>query len=479
MSIFITNRTRYIMSARHTSSLLAIFTLTCLIALPSTALADRSTSLQGNRLIEDADDVFTYPHLSTQYTDRLSFDFGTDATQGNGLFLMGDEAFTWGVALHRGNVFNASSISRLNELDALGSLAIPGLPGYPAATEPLTAADIFLGFGALGVRLSLGTGINTTEPAMGDAVKASSQYANLAVGFGLDQLDLALHLGFITSENTTGSDRTSGGNQIRAALTSRAYFPMNDTTRLGVLGRASYILQGSDQLAGDVTIDSSANQLDVVLGAGPSITLSERANIAGYATLGFASLNVDPNKAENNDSSATQQLLLPGANVAMEVMLKPWLRVRAGMEYNHAIVLGSQLTADGTDKTRANLDGFQWNAGVGLAHKNFTLDGTLNPSFLTQGPDFIGGDGPLFVMLSASYRFGDVSPVEPPPEASVEPPARPVTQTSPPAPAMDTTTPPPAAPAQPVVTQTPPATNTSGVMTEQDPDEDEFGDENL
>lgn len=455
------------MSARISSRHVLCLTSLLFVALPSTALADRSTSLQGNRLIEDADDVFTYPHLSTQYTDRLSFDFGTDATQGNGLFLMGDEAFTWGAALHRGNVFNASSISRLNELDALGSLAIPALPGYPTATDPLTAADLFLGFGSLGLRLSLGTGINTTEPAMGDAVKASSQYANLAVGFGLDPVDLALHLGFINAENTTGSERTSGGNQIRAALTSRAYFPMDDTMRLGVLGRAGYILQESDQLVGDETVDSSANQLDIVLGAGPSLTLSERANIAGYATLGFTSLHVDPNKAENNDSSTTQQLLLPGANVAMEVLLKPWLRVRAGMEYNHAILLGSQLTADGADKTRANLDGFQWNAGVGISHKNFTLDGTLNPSFLTQGPDFIGGDGPLFVILSASYRFGDMSPLDPAPEASSEPP---VTQAPPAAP-----TPAPAAvvPAHPVLT-TPPSPP-ADAMNQED-HEDAFGD---
>ncbi len=400
---------------------IALLTLTGIIALPSTAWADRSTSLQGNRLIEDADDVFTYPHLTTRYTDRLSFDFGADATQGNGLFLMGDETLTWGVALHRGNVFDASSISRLNELNALEALTVPSLPGYPMATEPFTAADVLLGFGDLGVRLSLGTGINSTTPAMGDDTKASSRFANLVVGYGLEDIDLALHLGFINAKNTTGDERTSGGNQIRAALTSRAYFPMDDSVRLGVLGRAGYIHQGSDELSGDETIDSSASQLDVVLGAGPSITLTKRAHIAGYATLGFTSQNVDPDKSEDNDSNSTKMLLLPGANVAMEVLLKPWLRVRAGMEYNHAIALGSQLTDDGTDRMRANFTGFQWNTGVGLAHKNFTLDGTLNPSFLTQGPDFIGGDGPLFVMLSASYRFGDLTPLEPATEPSVAP----------------------------------------------------------
>ncbi len=138
------------------SHIFTLVTLIALVALPSTALADRSTSLQGNRLIEDADDVFTYPHLSTQYTDRLSFDFGTDATQGNGLFLMDSESFTWGVALHRGNILNASSISRLNEVDALQPLSIPALPGAPMATPPHTAADVLLGFGNLGLRLSLG-----------------------------------------------------------------------------------------------------------------------------------------------------------------------------------------------------------------------------------------------------------------------------------------------------------------------------------
>ena len=40
---------------------------------------------------------------------------------------------------------------------------------------------------------------------------------------------------------------------------------------------------------------------------------------------------------------------------------------------------------------------------------SFRLDGTFNPSFLTQGPDFIGGDGPLFAMLSASYLFGEAA----------------------------------------------------------------------
>lgn len=387
----------------HQSALIALFTLTALTVLPSTAFADRSTSLQGNRLIQDPDDVFTYPHLSTRYTNSLRFDLGTDGSQGNALFLMGDESFTWGVALHRGNMFNASGITGLNELNALGPLALPLLPGSAATTQSATIADLLFGFGSIGVRVSLGSGLNSTEPAMGSDTDASSQYINLAASYGLEQWDLGLHAGFINTNNDVDD---KGATQLRAAFTTRGYLPMNDTTQLGVLGRLGFISQSSEVEVGTDTIESSALQISAVLGAGPSIALTDQANIAAYATLGFAHTGLDPNTSEGDDSVSAQQMLLPGANVAMEIMVKPWLRLRAGMEYNHAVALTSQSNTDGSNDATTNAAGLQWNAGVGIVHENLTFDGTFNPSFLTQGPDFIGGDGPLFAVVSMSYRFG-------------------------------------------------------------------------
>jgi hypothetical protein len=415
--------------------------------LPGVAFADRSTSLQGNRLIEDADDVFTYPHLVTKYKDRVSFDFGTSAAQGNGLFLMDGGSFTWGVALHRGNIFDASSVTRLNELNALNILAIPALPGYvPAAPAPLTIADVMFGFGDLGFRLSLGTGgDSTTPPGNAGETSNSTTYGNLALSFGgVENWDLGLHLGLLMSDSVAGGDTISDGSQFRAAATARGFMPMNEMTRLGVLGRLGFITQSTDNTAANTTTNTSASQFDLVVGVGPSIQLTDRANIGAYATLGFQTANFDPSDRAENDSSSGQAILLPGANVAMEIMLTSWLRARAGMEYNHAFTMGSQLSAAGETTTSSNVAGFNWNAGIGIVYDSFRLDGTFNPSFLTQGPDFIGGDGPLFAMLSASYLFGEAAaapvaaptaeeqPMNKPPREEYRPAPAPVVESAPP-----------------------------------------------
>jgi hypothetical protein len=418
--------------------------------LPGVAFADRSTSLQGNRLIEDADDVFTYPHLVTKYKDRVSFDFGTSAAQGNGLFLMDAGTFTWGVALHRGNIFDASAITRLNELNALGILSIPPLPGVLFVTNapaPLTIADVMFGFGDLGFRLSLGTGgASTTPPGAAGESSNSTTYGNLALSFGgVENWDLALHLGLILADEVAGGDTTSDGSQFRAAATARGFMPMSEMTRLGIVGRMGFITQSTDNTAANTTTNSSASQFDLVVGVGPSIQLTDRANIGAYATLGFTTANADPSDRAENDSSSGQAILLPGANVAMEIMLTSWLRARAGMEYNHAFTMGSQLSAAGETTTSSNVAGFNWNAGIGIVYDSFRLDGTFNPSFLTQGPDFIGGDGPLFAMLSASYLFGEAAaapvaaptaveeqPMNKPPREEYRPAPAPVVESTPP-----------------------------------------------
>lgn len=429
---------------------MAMGALAATMLVPGSAWADRSTSLQGNRLIEDADDVFTYPHLVGEYKDRLTFDFGTSNAQGNGLFLMDAGSFVWGVALHRGNIFDAASVTRLNELSALNALGIPALPGFVAGTPaPLTAADVLLGFGDVGIRLSLGTGFNSATPAGGQETSQGVQFGNLAVSFGgVEDWDLGLHLGLILADTVVNGQTAQEGSQFRAAATARGYLPMSDLVRLGILGRVGFVTQGTDTIAGGTTTSASASAFDIVAGAGPSIRLTDRATIGAYATLGFATGNVDPNGSQENDSSSASQIIIPGANVAMEVELTSWLRARAGMEYNHLINNGSALSAAGESTQSSNAKGFQWNAGVGIVYDSFRLDGTLNPSFLTQGPDFIGGDGPLFVMLSASYLFG---------EAAAAPVAAPTAEQpvgTPPAPAYR---PAPAPEPTPAVEATPPS----------------------
>lgn len=50
-------------------------------------------------------------------------------------------------------------------------------------------------------------------------------------------------------------------------------------------------------------------------------------------------------------------------------------------------------------------DSFLWNTGLGFKFGDLVLDGALSHQFLTEGPDFIGGDSPLFAMVSANAKF--------------------------------------------------------------------------
>lgn len=434
------------MSTRRLFSPIAtLLTLTTLATLvtPSTAWADRSTSLQGNRLIEDADDIFTYPHALGQYSDRLTLDVA-GANQGNAAFLVDAGGWAWGVALHRGNLFDAASISRLNELSAAGPLGYPDVAAGGSASfvgglnAPLTAADVLLSFGDLGLRVGLGGARNSTSPPMGGDTSADATFASLALSYGLGQgptrWDIALHTSFISAEAVNAGQTTETGSILRAAATTRGYIGLsedaNSMWRLGVLGRVGFHNQSVDVPQG-ASLTRSSSVFDLAAGVGPAITLNNRAKIGAYVTLGMASQSSDPNSTVDNDSSSATTLLLPGANVAMEVKLKDWLYLRAGAEYNHAVLMTGQLDMAGETTGTTTGAGFDWHAGVGLAYEGFTLDGTLSSDYLTQGPDFIGGDAPLFALVSLGYQFGAAAKLGAPAAPSEDVQARPAPAAAP------------------------------------------------
>ena len=62
-----------------------IAALGVLAAMSSTAHADRRTGLAGNLLIEDKDDVYIFPNLTSTYRNMVSLDYGAPDSQGNAL----------------------------------------------------------------------------------------------------------------------------------------------------------------------------------------------------------------------------------------------------------------------------------------------------------------------------------------------------------------------------------------------------------
>ena len=426
------------------------------------AHADRRTSLQGNRLIEDPDDVFIFPHLAHTYQDRVALDYRLANGMGSALFLTGSEAFAWGVALDRGNLFDSAELTGQPELDALGGLESPQLEGYQAgALDPYTALDLFLSGRLFGTRLSLGTNMAVSDEDTLDEDLQRTRFARLAMSVGaLEGWDISLHLGAINSTSRRIlilQDRT---NQFRAAGVARGYIQRARRRDLGLLFSSEYAYQRASNTTDNVTTGTTTHVVDLDLGFGPRFVISDRIRVATYFLLGYETLTVMP---DGQEVSSRQERLLPGANIAAEAAPRPWLRVRGGMEYAlTGISTGDEIQLD------RYLSEMRWSAGVGFVHRDFDLnialasalpqrsDGLSDPidpmndpmdpvdpldpvdpmdpqdtDLLGQGLGALTGGLPT-LMVSAIYRFGPESYEEIPPSPPQEVIVRGVSAAEPP-----------------------------------------------
>lgn len=89
----------------------AIMLLSLTLVLVSTAMdaqAARRSSLAGNQLINDADDMFAFPQLSMKYKNRVIFDLGQGGDEGSGSITFGDN-MVWQFNTGKGEYQNTAS----------------------------------------------------------------------------------------------------------------------------------------------------------------------------------------------------------------------------------------------------------------------------------------------------------------------------------------------------------------------------------
>ena len=68
-----------------------LFTVLTLLAVASPSFAARRSSLSGNLLIQDQDDIFFFPHLVNAHKRMVTFDFGSNSGIGSGGMVFGNE----------------------------------------------------------------------------------------------------------------------------------------------------------------------------------------------------------------------------------------------------------------------------------------------------------------------------------------------------------------------------------------------------
>lgn len=418
------------MNYRNLIRVLVVFLAVTVVGIQD-ADAARRDSLAGNRLIEDRDDVFAYPQLVVEHTNLAAFEYGFNEQSGNGLLIMGNDRFGFGVAIHRGDLFDNETFPYDDGTGALTD--VPNLldtnPVGVSFSQPGTAVDLFAGFdlgaGLAGGRLVIGRGYTETNPPNVSEDSNSQTYFMLQGGFSLAGplvLDSSLRLVYSTGEVVSGGDTVSDGSFFRLGASVRGYTGLAGAMELGFLGDISYDTVSADQ-QGAVTVEGEADNFNIQGGAGPVWEIGEDTTIAGYGVLGFQTSSVDANT--NDDASlSVNQAILPGFHLAADIQLAEWLYFRSGAQYMWSTISATQETAAGDVEgslsgssgdfptidpaatTTPSPGGFGWSAGIGIEVDNFRFDGSFQRGFLLNGPDFIGGNtGGLFTLASAEYAW--------------------------------------------------------------------------
>jgi hypothetical protein len=424
------------------------------VAYAPTAHADRRSSLGGNLLIQDQDDVFVFPHLAPKYVRTLSLDLGLggdggqlgqadrpapgasvpgSSAYGSGGIILGDESLAVGIFVHRGDIINnlpfaATGFGDVEMLAATnGGSGTGTLPGvWPrqgmSLIEPISFLDAVVGMGDsnFGLRLSLGLNTTGTSNKRGDdtdEVDNTTFIANVVASYGLEgemPMDLALEIGFASQSfeaKPAGGDATtdSSTNLPSVSLLARGYSPMAKGVELGFIGLIDF-RSGSDEFkAGDADpVGSSNTTITALVGAGPVYTVKDKFQIASYAAIGVGYDSADPqtNSDAKDDESSTLSVLLPQLKLSGEFYATDWLVLRAGMEYAWALVSQTQQMGEDNEATgTVTAHGFRWISGIGLDFDELQINGVLNPEFALNGPYFIGGTSGTFVLVNLSYDF--------------------------------------------------------------------------
>jgi hypothetical protein len=386
-------------------------TVLLLLAVASPTFAARRSSLSGNLLIQDADDMFFFPQLVTMHNRMVTFDFGTNAGLGSGGMVFGNEQVTVGLFAHRSEFLGTidQAFFTRGDIDNVGNA---GAIGVGVGPDALNWIDLLLGFQAgenpVGVRLSLARGNNDPpDPAAGET-KADVTGFNIVLGTRLASrgIDGSIEFGYASAkDNVAGAKDEMSPWQVALAV-RRTAIDESDALFLGWLGMFSYGSATEDLTPVTGTGSSTDNShMNVQIGVGPVYHPNERTNVAMYGTFDYIYDKMDPGSAGTKETFTSMGI--PGWNVAAEVEVTSWLQFRSGLRsrFEFANDKIEPPSPAASSETKTNGLSYDWTTGIGLHAGNFSFDGYLNPDVITTGTDFFGNSSRLFGLVTTTLTF--------------------------------------------------------------------------
>ncbi|MFQ5600951.1 MAG: hypothetical protein ACE5G2_10425, partial [Candidatus Krumholzibacteriia bacterium] len=378
------------------------------------SLVARRSSLAGNLLIPDRDDIFFFPHEVAEYQRTVTFDLGSSSSVGSGGMIIGNESISLGAFSHRSDFLGAIANAFFTEgdidnVDDAGSNMFPTPFGPLFETGPDDGAlqwfDFVLGWSyrdmPLGLRVSLGR--NEDDPVDPDAQKDVTT-VNAVLGLGLNDIDLSAEISFAQAE-TQDSAMVREAKPTSFAFGARSV-PSGEGEDLsfGWVGVFSFANGGFEaRPEGGTFEETNVHQLAVALGAGPVYRPHDRTVVAMYGTFEWMRSETEQ---PSGDEVTMNRFVVPGWHIAAEIEASSWLQVRAGMRSRLFLndTENKPVGGEVTQEESISLD-FRWTAGVGIELGELQIDGFLDPAVITSGSDLFGDSSQVFGLVTASYAF--------------------------------------------------------------------------
>src|SRR5262245_4301739 len=387
-----------------------------LLSLASPGFAARRSSLGGNLLIKDTDDIFFLPQRVVDYNRLLTFDYGSSSGLGSGGMIWGSERMVFGAFSHRSDFLGAIpnaffTIGDFASINNDGQNDLFGTIGAGPAGGPFQWLDLLFGFGSntpMGLRLSVGRNQDDVNPGTPGA-EDKSGITSVDVVFGLtmkNAIELSGEVSFASGADelvgTTKTDTSAVGFGIAARKTDTEE---SEDLQLGWLGNFSYVTGGSDVTPTTGTpTENDLTSMALLVGLGPVYTPTERTSVATYGTFAYQHTSDKTSSGGTTNEVTSTDYVIPGWNIAGEVEIASWLQWRGGLVSRYVISnTKDETTSLPTTTTDTSGLSFEWHTGVGFTLGNFKLDGYIDPSVITSGTDLLGNSNDLFGMVTASY----------------------------------------------------------------------------
>lgn len=360
-----------------------------------------------NNILKSGSNIWLYPQTLNMYADQAEGIFDANELRRLGIhYQFGtDNPFVLGIYV------NNTSGAEFNPYDDFNWVGTAPLSGAGALADN-NLYDVFwardMNGNPFGIHLQI---YNSSNETAGTTKNSLSVFA-LDVGMSAGMIDWAVSIGFTTfTEQALNAvpalvDLLEPDGNLNVEGRVRKWFPG------GWVGHASL---GLDKIAFKTTATGATEEwktLDAEVGLGFNYTPT--SSVHAVLDFGFQYMKADFEALDGTgtvttDISDKDVSIPPYYALGFDAEVLSWLDVRMGASNIRRVQTN---TTAGVPDVDATFDDVNTYVGVGLHFGNLTLDAQLNPAFVTEGPDFIGGDGTggsnnMFMFLAATYNFGN------------------------------------------------------------------------